>query len=145
MPANADDANPQQPTQPKPASGGNNVKVFDDGVFNLQSQQNAPPTTKTSPRGNTYYTAEEPNYNSQQRGNWIKSCEHLAENPQAYRDCFNAEKTADLKKTNPEVVNTSGAGGGKSGSPSRNKNSIEKVSDPYDSMKDGSQPSNDDD
>ena len=103
--------------QPAPATSGTNgnVKIFSDDVFNLNSN-----------------TAEMPEYNTKQYETWKSACEHLKDNPSAYRDCFKSEKAADLgKKTSPPVTN----------GPARKGSSVPTVADPYDSA--GEEPSSD--
>lgn len=109
------------------SSTSSTVKIFSDDVFKVDS--GAQPTGgggyKTTPKGNTVYMAEEPNYNTQQYEAWKKSCEHLRENPAAYRDCFQSEKSADLNKKKDSPSKSPA---------SRKGSSLPTVEDPYDSV-----------
>jgi hypothetical protein len=109
------------------SSTNSTVKIFSDDVFKIDSgaQSSGGGGYKTTPKGNTVYMAEEPNYNTQQYEAWKKSCEHLRETPAAYRDCFQSEKNADLnKKKNPTSKSPA----------SRKGSSVPTVEDPYDSV-----------
>jgi hypothetical protein len=125
-----------------PGSGtSSTVKIFDDSVFNLQSAQPAGGTgggIRTTPKGNTVYSADEPNYNQEQRNRWMKSCESLQDNRQAYRDCFESEKKSDLGRKGDSLPGTA-RGGSSTGTGASKPTPMERVSDPYDSIPQGSQ------
>lgn len=117
----------QQQQQQQQQQGGIPNPIFDNRTFDLQSQSASPPGARTTPGGNTVYMAEEPNYNQAQYQSWLKACEHLKDTPQAYRDCFQAEKNADLRKNDNLIRGT--------GAPTRKSNAIPNPKDPYESLK----------
>jgi len=87
--------------QAPPAAGaapktGNNVTIFDDRVFNLESNGN--PDTRTSVGGATRYldNTKEFNYNSETRRKAMQGCESLREgNYSAYSECVNGRLSKD--------------------------------------------------
>lgn len=96
---------PQQPQQQQPQNRG--VKVFDDGVFVLSSDKKEPTTTK-SQTGAERPLASEPDYNTEQREQWLETCAPQQEaNPKGYRDCYKREKkkTTDANKRRMNSVN----------------------------------------
>lgn len=123
----AENSNSGAPQTSPNSSTNSTVKIFSDDVFKLDSgaQPSGGGGYKTTPKGNTVYTAEEPNYNTQQYEAWKKSCEHLRENPAAYRDCFQSEKSADLNKKKDSPSKSPA---------SRKGSSVPTVEDPYDSV-----------
>ncbi len=123
---NGNSGNSGAPQTTPNSSTNSTVKIFSDDVFKLDTT--SPPSGgsyKTTPKGNTVYTAEEPDYNTQQYETWKKSCEHLRENPAAYRDCFQSEKSADLNKKKDSPSKSPA---------SRKGSSVPTVADPYDSV-----------
>jgi hypothetical protein len=127
FPENNNSGNSGAPQTTPNSSTNSTVKIFSDDVFKLDSgsQPSGGGSYKTTPKGNTVYTAEEPNYNTQQYEAWKKSCEHLRENPAAYRDCFQSEKSADLNKRKDSPSKSPA---------SRKGSSVPTVADPYDSV-----------
>jgi hypothetical protein len=124
---NGNSGNSGAPQTTPNSSTNSTVKIFSDDVFKLDSgaQPSGGGSYKTTPKGNTVYTAEEPDYNTQQYETWKKSCEHLRENPAAYRDCFQSEKSADLNKKKDSPSKSPA---------SRKGSSVPTVADPYDSV-----------
>lgn len=87
---------PVSPTAPSPAN--NNIKIFDDRVFDLGGGTYTP-ETRTSPGGNTRYLDKdkELNYNTEQRGRWMAACESLKETDfKAYSQCVESQKKKEL-------------------------------------------------
>jgi hypothetical protein len=86
------------PTQPLPSSNGNNIKIFDDRVFNLEGGTSVP-ETRVSPSGTTRYldNTKELDYNTEQRDRWLKNCASLKEvDYKAFRDCVESQKKKEL-------------------------------------------------
>ena len=124
---NGNSGNNSGAPQTTPNSSTNStVKIFSDDVFKIDSdaQPSGGGSYKTTPKGNTVYMAEEPNYNTQQYESWKKACEYLRETPAAYRDCFQSEKNADLNKKKDSPSKSPA---------SRKGSSVPTVEDPYDS------------
>ncbi len=88
--------NPGQPLAP---SGGNNIKVFDDKVFDIGGGSNGP-ETRTSAGGNTRYLDKEKEYNTntEQRNRYIRSCEKYKDiSSEQFRNCVAGEQAKDTK------------------------------------------------
>ena len=78
---------------PAPAPQGRGIQIFDDRVFDLKPSETKPTTRKSSVTGSERFLADEPDYNSEQREQWIESCQPQRDkNLQAFRDCFNGQK-----------------------------------------------------
>lgn len=67
------------------------VQVFDDRVFELGVDKSAPTTSKSGTTGTERYLAEEPDYNTGQRNEWLQKCSGEA-NSKAFSECFTREK-----------------------------------------------------
>lgn len=78
-----------------PAPGGLGVKVFDDKVFDLTPKDAAQPQTSKEGR----VIAEEPDYNTEQRQQWLDACEPIkGKDGEAYRECYANQKASSKKK-----------------------------------------------
>ena len=70
------------------------IQVFDDKVFDLGSQTAAPSTSKGGRQLDS-----EPDYNTDQRQDWIDKCrERGKESSKAFKECFSDEKNRSLGK-----------------------------------------------
>ena len=82
-----------QDTGTKPQAN-RGIQVFDDRVFDLGTQS-SPPTTSKGGRN----LDSEPDYNSQQRQEWIDKCsERGKESSKAFKECFSEQKNRTLGK-----------------------------------------------
>ncbi len=86
------------PTQPNPPASTNNIKIFDDGVFNVGGGTYTPETRKSNNGTSRYLDKDkELDYNSEQRARWLKSCESLRDtDPKGFGDCVKGQKAKEL-------------------------------------------------
>lgn len=101
----------QPPANPPPAQGqgqtaapaNRGIQIFDDRVFKL-SVDEVKPTTRKSPNGSERTLAEEPDYNTAQREQWIQTCSPQSQKSQrAFKDCFEKEKRKSRDSLNRRV------------------------------------------
>jgi hypothetical protein len=88
----------QQNLNPQPAAGANNIKIWDDRVFDLNGGTQEP-ESRTSNGGTRRYLdkTKDLDYNTEQRDRWMKSCASLRESDfKAYGDCVDAQKKKEL-------------------------------------------------
>lgn len=82
-----------QPVQTPAAN--NNIKIFDDRVFNLDGGTSLP-DARVSPRsGEMRYldNSKELDYNTEQRDRWLKNCASLKEvDFKAFKECVESQK-----------------------------------------------------
>ena len=93
----------------KPAAkskAGPGVDNWDDRVFDVQKPPSGPKTSKGVMSGTERYLAEEPEYNSKQREEWLDTCSKYKENSKAYRDCYGAERKRSAGKVKESVERT---------------------------------------
>lgn len=86
------------PTQPNPPSSTNNIKIFDDGVFNVGGGTYTPETRRSNSGTSRYLDKDkELDYNTEQRDRWLKSCASLRDvDSKGYRDCIEGQKKKEL-------------------------------------------------
>jgi hypothetical protein len=80
------------PTPVAPATG-NNIKIFDDRVFNLDGGTSVP-EFRVSPGGTVRYldNTKELNYTVEQRDRWLKNCAALKEvDFKRFKDCVGSQ------------------------------------------------------
>ncbi len=86
-------AAPAAPGAQAPAAS-NNIKIFDDRVFNLDGGTSVP-ESRVSPGGTTRYidNTKELDYNTEQRDRWLKNCAALKEvDFKAFKECVESQK-----------------------------------------------------
>lgn len=94
---------PEEEDYSKPRKASPGVQVFDDKVFELSRDKPREDTVRTSPRGNTLYVDEEPDYNTKNRQDWMDACAEFRGQPKKYRECFGKKKAeAAQRGTVPE-------------------------------------------
>ena len=85
-----------------PVPGGLGVKVWDDRVFDLTPKEAAQPQISKEGR----VIAEEPDYNTEQRQQWLDACAPMRDkDAQAYRDCYANQKAGSAKKRRQDFDN----------------------------------------
>lgn len=67
------------------------LKSFDEGFFDAKKADTAPPPPGTSEKGREY--APDPDYNSQQREQWIQKCApYKDKDAKLFRECYQKER-----------------------------------------------------
>lgn len=80
------------PAQQAPAPANRGIQIFDDRVFKLSVDEEKPKTRKSA-SGTERTIAEEPDYNTEQRDQWIQTCSPMGKKSQrAYKECYEGEK-----------------------------------------------------
>lgn len=102
---NSETAPNPQPTS-TPGSQIQRVQVFDDRVFILGSDKPPPSTSKSTTSGAERYLADDPDYNTGQRNEWINNCSSTKDQ-KAFKECFEKQRSEGRQRIK-ENMNRSG-------------------------------------